>query len=289
MAGRVVYPPLFCPVVLSGFAGSSALTINGATQTANFPALSITQTWNNSGVVFGGGIKQNITNTASAAGSLSMDLQVGGTSIFQVGKGVSPGVGIAFPAAPSGRRNWVFSDGGGSNFGLQRWSDGFGSATAGIWRVTQGVTTDTFNVQAGALDLDSATLLTWNAGDLRVLRAGAATLQMGADTNGAAVSQQLQAANGITGTDRTGGNFTLASGKGTGAGAASQVLIKTPSVLASGTTAQSLTTRVTIDSNGLQATGYLSSDGSAGVTAGPYTTITSITVKNGLITAIAGS
>lgn len=42
-------------------------------------------------------------------------------------------------------------------------------------------------------------------------------------------------------------------------------------------------------SDTVQATGYKSSDGSDGVTAGPYTTITSITVKNGLITAISGS
>lgn len=35
--------------------------------------------------------------------------------------------------------------------------------------------------------------------------------------------------------------------------------------------------------------GYKSSDGSTGVTAGPYTTITSITIKNGLITAVTGN
>ena len=35
--------------------------------------------------------------------------------------------------------------------------------------------------------------------------------------------------------------------------------------------------------------GFQSSDGSVGVTAGPYTVITSITVKNGIITAITGS
>jgi len=39
----------------------------------------------------------------------------------------------------------------------------------------------------------------------------------------------------------------------------------------------------------IKAAGYKSSDGSAGATAGPFTTITSITVKNGLITAISGS
>lgn len=125
--------------------------------------------------------------------------------------------------------------------------------------------------------------------DALIVRAAAATLQFGSDVNGAAVNQQLQAANGITGTDKTGGNFTLASGKGTGAGAVSQVLIQTPTALGSGTTAQSLTTRLTVDVNGIKATGYLSSDGTAGVTAGPFTTITSITVKDGLVTALTGS
>lgn len=125
--------------------------------------------------------------------------------------------------------------------------------------------------------------------DLVLLRQAAATLQLGLDINGTAVSQVINAANGITGTDKIGGSFTIASGKGTGAGTVSQVLIQTPTVLVSGTTAQSLATRLTIDSNGIKATGYLSSDGSTGVTAGPYTVITAITIKNGLITAITGS
>jgi len=117
----------------------------------------------------------------------------------------------------------------------------------------------------------------------------AATIQMGVNVNGAPVNQTFKAHNGITGTDVSSASLTIASGVGTGAGAVSQVLIQTPTALGSGTTAQSLTTRVTIDVNGLKATGYLSSDGSAGVSAGPYTTITSLTVKNGLITAISGA
>ncbi len=80
--------------------------------------------------------------------------------------------------------------------------------------------------------------------------AATASLQLGQDVNGAAVSQTFQAANGITGTDKTGGNLTLASGKGTGAGAVSSLLFQTPTVLGSGTTAQSLATRLTLTSAG---------------------------------------
>jgi len=39
----------------------------------------------------------------------------------------------------------------------------------------------------------------------------------------------------------------------------------------------------------VQAAGYKSSDGTTGATAGPFTTITSIQVKNGLVTTLTGS
>jgi hypothetical protein len=47
--------------------------------------LTVTQTWNDAGVTFTG-IKANVTDTTSAAASLLMDLQVGGTSKFKVTK-----------------------------------------------------------------------------------------------------------------------------------------------------------------------------------------------------------
>jgi hypothetical protein len=44
------------------------------------------QTWNDGATTFAG-IKLNVTDTASASGSLLMDLQVGGTSFYKFGKG----------------------------------------------------------------------------------------------------------------------------------------------------------------------------------------------------------
>jgi len=82
--------------------------------------------------------------------------------------------------------------------------------------------------------------------DTILRRAAAATLQMGNDVNGAPVTQTLKAHDGITGTDVVGANFTLASGRGTGAGAVSSLIFQTPTVLTTGTTAQSLATRLTI-------------------------------------------
>jgi hypothetical protein len=60
-------------------------TITAGSTTTSVPVINATQTWNAGGVTFTG-IKQNITDTASAAASLLMDLQVGGASKFSVNK-----------------------------------------------------------------------------------------------------------------------------------------------------------------------------------------------------------
>jgi hypothetical protein len=52
---------------------------------ANVPISNLTTTWNNVATTFTG-IKLNVTDTASAAASLLMDLQIGGSSKFKVGK-----------------------------------------------------------------------------------------------------------------------------------------------------------------------------------------------------------
>ena len=61
------------------------LTVGGKTVTASAPVLDLSQSWGNNLITFTG-IKFNVTDTASAAGSLLMDLQVGGVSKFKVDK-----------------------------------------------------------------------------------------------------------------------------------------------------------------------------------------------------------
>jgi len=73
-------------VAIAPQAGTSALTLTGGTITASAPLLDATQTWNDAAVTFTA-LRQNVTDTASAAGSLLADLQVGGTSRFRVAKG----------------------------------------------------------------------------------------------------------------------------------------------------------------------------------------------------------
>ena len=77
----------------------------------------LADTWAASGTVFTG-IKLNVTDTASAAGSLLMDLQVGGTSRFSVRKdgrilAGSVGLELIFSAAEKA----LTVGGGGVNFG----------------------------------------------------------------------------------------------------------------------------------------------------------------------------
>ncbi len=64
---------------------SGPLSITGGTVTANNPVLSATQTWNNAAVTFTGW-QLNVTDTASNAASLLMDLRVGGIGRFSVRK-----------------------------------------------------------------------------------------------------------------------------------------------------------------------------------------------------------
>ena len=63
-------------------AGVGQLALALGTITTNQDALNITATWNNAGTTFDAPIFENITNTASAAGSKIIDLQVGGSSQF---------------------------------------------------------------------------------------------------------------------------------------------------------------------------------------------------------------
>jgi len=61
----------------------TSLTLTGGTVTASNPLLDMTQTWNDASVTFTS-LKLNVTNTASATGSILLDLQVGGSSRFKV-------------------------------------------------------------------------------------------------------------------------------------------------------------------------------------------------------------
>ena len=72
-------------VTMSVGSTGSAVVISGGATTTSRPLFSATQTWNNAGTVFTG-ILSNITDSASNATSLLLDLQVGGSSKLNVDK-----------------------------------------------------------------------------------------------------------------------------------------------------------------------------------------------------------
>jgi hypothetical protein len=88
-----ITPQLRAPATGDTYSAPRALALAGETLTGSqaTPTLDITQTWNTTGTPTA--YRLNVTDTASNAGSLLMDLQTGGTSRFSVdknGRGLSP-------------------------------------------------------------------------------------------------------------------------------------------------------------------------------------------------------
>lgn len=80
---RATSPTMVTPTI--GNAAATTVTATGGTVAANAPPFSLTQTWNNAAITFYA-FFANITNTASAAASRLLDLQVGGVSQFSVSR-----------------------------------------------------------------------------------------------------------------------------------------------------------------------------------------------------------
>lgn len=80
------------------------VTVSIGTITTDIKILDLSATWNAAGVTFTG-LKFNVTNTASAAASLLMDLQVGGTTRFKV----TPSLGATITSTDSSGQVCVFT------------------------------------------------------------------------------------------------------------------------------------------------------------------------------------
>ena len=120
------------------FANASPITIASGTLTASAPALNVTQTWNNAGVTFTG-LSANVTDTASNAASLLMDLQVGGVSRFGIDKAgtvITPSViatNTVIAQGASGNNAVAigsFTSCTFTNIGKLRWASGTNAAVA---------------------------------------------------------------------------------------------------------------------------------------------------------------
>ena len=79
---------------------NGTLTISGSTATISIstqPVNDMTDTWTNGATAYTA-IKMNVTNTASAAASNLIDLQIGGTSFFKVQKDGKTGINVGASA-----------------------------------------------------------------------------------------------------------------------------------------------------------------------------------------------
>jgi hypothetical protein len=219
-------------------------TINQGTITSDAPHINTTVTWNNAGIV-GPAWKLNVTATSADAAAFLVDLQVGGTSAWKVGRtGTSVQTGVVQAASGSvAAPSFAFT--ANANSGMYNISGALGWVVSGTVYNT---------LSSTAMGLRNTTAVGWTSGDpsitsvdLFLTRSTTATLQQGAaDVNGNAVAQTFQVQSGVTGTDKNGGNWTFKGSKQTGAGTPGDIIFQTSAKLASGTTQGTPATGLTI-------------------------------------------
>jgi hypothetical protein len=173
---------------------------------------SMTDTWTG-GAVFTA-VKMNVTDTSSDPTSLLMDLQIGGATKFNVGKGgnLTLGNGPVFNA----------------NYG--------GAGRLGLTVDAGGIYTF---LSTGTI-LPLGNILQWDSGsgsDVYIGRAAAATLQLGNSDAATATAQTFQVqsvAGGAGHTDVAGADWTIKGSASTGAGTGGAIIFQTTMAGASG-------------------------------------------------------
>lgn len=143
---------------------------------------------------------------------------------------------LAMPIGAIGTASINFS--GTTNSGLYGRSTSTDVTANGLWAGEIGVAAIGFSVPSNSQIGFSSATTAGTGNDAFFKRAGAASMQLGLDVNGAAVNQTFKAHNGITGTDVKGASLTLESGIGTGAAVSNPLTINRQIVGATGTTAQ---------------------------------------------------
>jgi hypothetical protein len=198
--------------------GSTSLT--GDTLTASAPVLDLAQTWNNAAVTFTG-IKYNVTDTASAAASLLMDLQVGGATKFNVLKDGTATVASNGGLTSSGNLFIRSSAGASVLF--------FGTATNNsVFAMQTSVGAPSFNGRSTAQ-------FGWTSGidgngtvDTFLTRRGTGNLRFGQADAASPLAQTLSVQSVVAGTSNTAGaDWTLTGSQSTGSGAAGNLVLST--------------------------------------------------------------
>jgi hypothetical protein len=225
---------------------SKALTLGGGTVTTSSPVIDAAQTWNAGGVTFTG-LKFNATDTASAAASLLMDLQVGGSSKFNVTKTANASIG-------GGSTNAVFALGTNNNYRMEISSGGFSgilfSVNSSITGASAGIFSNGFAQPADGRIMWSTTNGRADAStDTFLTRRAAANLRLGAADAAAPVAQTLSVQSVVAGTTNTAGaNLTITGSQSTGSANGGSIIFQTAAAGSSGTAQNALATALTITS-----------------------------------------
>jgi hypothetical protein len=191
---------------LNVYDGYAQLSITGATRVNNSaPIVNLLETWNASGITMTG-IKYDVTDTASAAGSLLMDLQVGGSSKFKVNKLG----GITVPSGSASSPGISFVGGAGLYDYLSGGLVYVAAGTQNVYMYAAGIVTKS----TGRIGFTDGTAI--GTQDTFITRDAAATFQLGADA-ATAITQTFKAHDGL-GTDKDGASIIIAGGKSTGTG-----------------------------------------------------------------------
>jgi len=244
-------------IIVTGADNALALTVTGGSITGSGTAgfVSLAGTWNTSGSPTA--LKLNVTNTASGASALLADFQASTVTKWNVSKAglVTQAGGLTLSGGSPTTSIVTF---GNSNQFIRIGDDGpaglyhytnYGSATAGHRFYGYGTAGNQLKFELANTVFGARVYLAFT---------NASNYERFAITPSAG-TVTLEAETAGTGTDNI--NIVLTPA-GTG-------------IVSTGAT--------------FKAGAYQSSDGTAGVSVGPYTTITAITVKDGLITSITGS
>jgi hypothetical protein len=219
------------------------------TVTVSSPVIDAAQTWNDGAVTFTG-LKFNATDTASAAASLLMDLQVGGTSKANISK--TGNLRISGTVLQLGQE-------GGTTTEIYSGTSGAGNPIriGGIGTLS----TVGLQVVANSLTVRSVTTLGWTSGtaitsdaDLTLRRRGEANLAFGAaDAATASVAAQTLSVQSVKAgnTNGAGKNLTITGSQGTGTGAGGSIIFQVAPAGSSGSAQNALADALTINSAGL--------------------------------------
>ena len=192
----------------------------------------LVDTWNNGATTFTA-IKMDVTDTASDAASLLMDLQVGAASKFSVSKAG----GITTPQLSSTANQSSIA---GTIFG----TDGNGPTLSSASQLTLRT-----NSSTTALYLSSAGVSIQGT-DIYLTRRGTANLRFGAADAAAAVPQKLSVQSVVAGTSNTaGGDLTITGSQGTGSGAGGSIIFQVAPAGAAPTVQNGLVDALTIFTN----------------------------------------